>query len=115
MNWVSKKLRSMARGEDCLINSPMCNHNPETVVLCHGRRGKGMGIKSCDSDTIFGCSGCNTYTDQSGAPREEIDLYWESGKVRMANRMENIIDSISRKQSERDAAAKWLLLNEVSE
>ena len=114
MNWVSKKLRSMARGEDCLINSPMCNHNPETVVLCHGRRGKGMGIKSCDSDTVFGCSGCNTYTDQSGAPRDEIDAYWESGKIKMANRMQSIEVS-GQKQAERDVAAKWLLLNEVIE
>ena len=42
MNWVSKELRQMARGQDCLINSPMCNHNAETTVLCHGRKGTGM-------------------------------------------------------------------------
>lgn len=114
MNWVSDKLRKMAQGENCLINSPMCNHNPETVVLCHGRKGKGMGLKACDSDTVFGCSGCNTFTDQSGAPRDEIDAYWESGKIRMANRMMNIEVS-GRRQAERDVAAHWLLLNEVME
>lgn len=48
MNWVSKTLRQMARGQDCLINSPMCNHNAETTVLCHGRKGKGMALKACE-------------------------------------------------------------------
>ena len=102
----------MARGEDCLINSPMCNHNPETVVLCHGRKNKGMALKADDSDTVFGCSGCNTYTDQSGAPRAEIDLYWESGKIKMTNRMTNVAESFYRKPKDREAAQEWLKLNE---
>ena len=113
MNWVSKELRQMARGQDCLINSPMCNHNAETTVLCHGRKGKGMALKACDSDAVFGCSDCNYYTDQSGAQREEIDAYWESAKLRMAVRIQNIAQSVTGwnlKQIE--TANKWLKLNE---
>ena len=113
MNWESKTLRQMARGQDCLINSPMCNHNAETTVLCHGRKGKGMALKACDSDAVFGCSDCNYYTDQSGAQREEIDAYWESAKLRMAVRIQNIAQSVTGwnlKQIE--TANKWLKLNE---
>ena len=115
MNWVSKHLRKMARGERCLINSPMCNHNRDTVVLCHGRKGKGMGLKACDSDTVFGCSGCNTYTDQSGSPRAEIDLYWESGKTKMITRMMQIAESFTRKPADRATAEKYLELNNVKD
>ena len=111
MNWVSKHLRQMARGEACLINSPLCNHNSETVVLCHGRKGKGMGLKSCDSDAVFGCSDCNHYTDAHHAPRAEKDLYWESGKIKMTNSMTNIAESFYRKPKDREAAQKWLKLN----
>ena len=116
MNWVSKELRQMARGERCLINSPMCNHNPETVVLCHGRKGKGMGLKACDSDTVFGCSGCNHYTDQSGVPREEIDHYWELGKKRMADRLVEILHSVTGfKPKQKAAAREWLFRNGAME
>ena len=113
MNWVSKELRQMALRQDCLINSPRCNRNAETTVLCHGRKGKGMALKACDSDAVFGCSGCNYYTDQSGAPREEIGAYWESAKLRMAVRMTQIAESVTGwnlKQIE--TANKWLKLNE---
>ena len=112
MNWVSKHLRKMARGERCLINSPMCNHNRDTVVLCHGRKGKGMGLKACDSDTVFGCSGCNHYTDQSGVPREEIDLCWIDAKARMALLMIEINGSVTGwKQKHKEAALGWLERN----
>ena len=113
INWESKTLRQMARGQDCLINSPMCNHNRDTVVLCHGRKGKGMALKACDSDAVFGCSGCNYYTDQSGAPREEIEAYWESAKLRMAVRMQQIAQSVTGwKFKQIETANKWLKLNE---
>ena len=112
MNWVSKTLRQMARGQDCLINSPTCNHNAETTVLCHGRKGKGMALKACDSDAVFGCSDCNYYTDQSGAQREEIDAYWESAKLRMAARLRQIVESVTGwKPKQIDAAKQWLKLN----
>lgn len=112
MNWESKTLRQMADRQDCLINSPRCNRNAETTVLCHGRKGKGMALKACDSDAVFGCSGCNYYTDQSGAPREEIDAYWESAKLRMAVRMQQIAQSVTGwKFKQIETAQKWLELN----
>ena len=54
-----------------------------------------MALKACDSDAVFGCSGCNYYTDQIGAQREEIDAYWESAKLRMAVRMQQIAQSVA--------------------
>lgn len=112
MNWESKTLRQMADRQDCLINSPMCNHNAETTVLCHGRKGKGMALKACDSDAVFGCSGCNHYTDQSGAPREEIDAYWESAKLRMTVRMKQIAESVTGWNARQIVVSvKWLLMN----
>ena len=90
----------------------MCNHNAETTVLCHGRKGKGMALKACDSDAVFGCSDCNYYTDQSGAQREEIDAYWESAKLRMAVRLRQIVESVTGwKPKQIDAAKQWLKLN----
>jgi hypothetical protein len=60
-----KKIRDSARGEDCTVCSPWCNHNPETVVFAHyGEPGeKGMGIKPDDSSGCYACSSCHDWLD----------------------------------------------------
>lgn len=110
MNWVSKDLREMARGRDCLINSPLCRYESDTVVLCHGRKGKGMALKACDSDSVFGCYWCNYYTDQSGAPRDEIEAVWREAKDRMMGAMMDIFSHGSDKHKK--VTKKWIELNE---
>jgi hypothetical protein len=48
------------------MNSPRCNHNPETVVWCHSnalRHGKGFGLKAHDIFGFYGCSGCHQWYD----------------------------------------------------
>ena len=60
-----KKIRDSARNQDCQVNSPWCNRNPETVVACHyGEPGeKGVGIKPDDTSIFYGCSACHTAID----------------------------------------------------
>ena len=68
------KLRESARGEICQMQSPVCNRNPETVVLCHinsHRYGKGIGIKADDLAGFYGCSSCHDLFD--GRLKTDID------------------------------------------
>jgi hypothetical protein len=59
------KIRQSAKGETCTFNLPgICNHNPETVVLCHAPHpDKGMGKKGPDSWAAYGCSSCHDWVD----------------------------------------------------
>jgi hypothetical protein len=59
-------IRASAKGEDCTINLPGCNYNPETVVLCHSnllKDGKGMGLKAPDTRAAYGCCACHDVLD----------------------------------------------------
>jgi len=57
------KLRKSAKGRECQIRIPgICNHNNETVVLCH-LGGAGMGTKNHDIFGAFGCSACHDVVD----------------------------------------------------
>ena len=58
----SKKLRDSARGQDCQVRLPICNHNPETTVLAH-LNGGGMGTKHSDLMAAFACSKCHEILD----------------------------------------------------
>ena len=78
-----KKIRDSARGQECQANTPYCNHDSDTVVLCHyGTAGeKGMGLKPSDTSAAYCCSGCHDWLDmrtQSGVALESQDreYYW---------------------------------------
>jgi hypothetical protein len=60
-----KKIRDSAKGQECTMNSPYCNHDPATVVFAHfGEPGeKGMGLKPSDSSGCYICSGCHDWVD----------------------------------------------------
>jgi len=60
-----KKIRESAQGQECTVNSPWCNYNPETVVFAHyGEPGeKGMGIKPDDTSGAYACSSCHDWLD----------------------------------------------------
>jgi len=76
------KLRKSAKGRECQIRIPgVCNHNSETVVLCH-LGGAGMGIKNDDMFAAFGCSCCHNVID--GRLRTNIDyrMYFYDAMVR---------------------------------
>jgi hypothetical protein len=66
MNYVNQKIRDSAKGRNCTMNSPDCNHNPETTVWAHSNyheHGKGIGLKSHDIFGFFSCSGCHKWYD----------------------------------------------------
>ena len=58
----SKKLRDSALGQDCMIRSNHCNHDPETTGLAH-LNGGGMGTKHSDLHAAFACSACHDLID----------------------------------------------------
>lgn len=60
-----QKIRDSARGENCTVQSPWCNNNPETVVLCHWAEPgeKGLGTKPDDTSAFYGCSDCHDWID----------------------------------------------------
>lgn len=63
----STAIRRSARGEECDLKiRDVCNHNPETTVLCHSNLladGKGMGLKAPDTRACYGCSACHDVMD----------------------------------------------------
>lgn len=85
MGIVSQKLRNSARGQDCTFAIPgICNHDPETVVLCHApSEVKGIGNKSHDYHAAFGCSACHEALDQHRLPEKWHEyFYWLRGLQR---------------------------------
>lgn len=73
MGIVSAKLRASAKGELCTFAIPgICNHNPETTVLCHIRdEAKGVGNKANDYSAAFGCHACHDAIDQHRLSKED--------------------------------------------
>lgn len=62
-----------------------CNHDPETVVLAHIRRGgvAGMGQKPPDIIGVWACSNCHDYIDgRMPYPGVERDGYILDGLCR---------------------------------
>ena len=61
------KLRKEAKGRGCMVRIPeVCNHNSETVVLCHYRLVgvSGIGMKSPDILGAWACSACHDAIDR---------------------------------------------------
>lgn len=65
MGAIIPKLRASARGQTCTLQTPFCNHDPETTVLAHlPSEVAGRGTKSDDYHACFSCSGCHLALDQ---------------------------------------------------
>ncbi len=71
----SKKIRESAQGEQCTLRIPgICNHNNETVVLCHvNSSSKGIANKSHDIHGVYACSSCHDCMD--GRIGQDMKLY----------------------------------------
>lgn len=70
-------LRHEARGRGCQIRlEGICNHNSETVVLCHYRLIgiSGLGMKSEDLLGSWGCSACHSVVDSNKDPQIQLDF-----------------------------------------
>lgn len=57
------KITKSARGEDCSLRLNECNENPETTILAHIGRNRGMGIKCADYFAVYSCSSCHDVID----------------------------------------------------
>ena len=81
-------LRKEARGRGCMVRIPeVCNHNSETVVLCHYRLAgvSGMGMKSPDLIGAWACSACHDAIDRrahTDLDRDYVRLLHLEGMVR---------------------------------
>lgn len=81
----NKKILQSARGQECTMNSPNCNHDPSTVVFCHSNYqsdGKGAGVKADDCFGFFGCSGCHHWYDELYWNKEEKFEYFHRAMKR---------------------------------
>ena len=56
------KIRKSARGEDCSLRLGQCS-SPETVVLAHIGRNRGMSIKCADYFAVYACQNCHDAID----------------------------------------------------
>ena len=90
--WESRKWREAARGQDCTMNLPGCNGNPETTVLAH-RNGAGMGTKASDHDAADMCSSCHSSFD--GATDIDFDSYEMAERFEIG-RLKTIINRLER-------------------
>lgn len=60
------RLTKEARGRECTVRLPCCNHNPETTVLAHYRLAGtcGVGMKPNDLQGAWACSACHDKIDR---------------------------------------------------
>lgn len=85
---MPRDLRQLARGQHCMVRIPgVCNHNPETTVLAHIRRGNvaGAGQKPPDTCGVWACSACHDVMDSramSAWNPVELDSFVLEGLVR---------------------------------
>ena len=85
---VMSKIRKSARGQDCQLRFPsICNHNPETVVLCHiNTPFKGWSLKSPDLFGVYGCYECHKVLDGQNTSHEftpeEVKIWAFEGMIR---------------------------------
>lgn len=78
-------LRKQARGRQCQVRMPGCNHDPETTVLAHYRLSglSGTGIKPPDLVGAWACSSCHDAIDgRTGGDRAEARLAHAEGVMR---------------------------------
>ena len=58
------KIRKSAQGESCALRIPgHCNFNPETTVLAHIGRRRGISKKCHDMHAVYACSACHDVID----------------------------------------------------
>ena len=56
------KITKSARGENCALRVPgVCNHDNDTVQLCHA--GKGTAKRNEDWWGVYGCKACHDWMD----------------------------------------------------
>lgn len=73
--FVSQAWRQSARGKTCQLQiSGVCNHDPETTVLCHLRMfgWAGAAEKPPDYLAVYACGACHDALDRRGT-KADVD------------------------------------------
>lgn len=84
----SNKLRKSARGQECTVNGPNCEHHWETVVLAHLQFDGGiMGSKENDLSACYACAECHRMIDQHLFRDEERWFYMGRALARTHKKM----------------------------
>lgn len=70
-------LRKLARGKDCQIRLPCCNHDNATTVLAHLRLSglSGIGLKANDIFGAYSCSACHTWVDSHKDDKTKVAFF----------------------------------------
>lgn len=73
---VSQRIRDFARGQECTLRLPCCNHDTATTSHCHLRffGWAGVAQKPADFLGVHACSACHDALDRrnnAGAPEWE--------------------------------------------
>lgn len=83
------KLTKEAKGRECQVRLPCCNHNSETTVLAHYRLAGtcGVGMKPNDLQGAWACSSCHDEIDRRTRifENEFIRLAHAEGVMRTQN------------------------------
>lgn len=83
------KLTKEAKGRECQVRLPCCNHNPETTVLAHYRLAGtcGVGMKPNDLQGAWACSSCHNEIDRRTRifDNEFVRLAHAEGLIRTQN------------------------------
>jgi len=108
----NRRLLNLARDKPCLLKTPLCNFDSATTVACHANgvaRGKGMGYKTSDFLSVWGCSDCNHYTDAyKGATRAQKEAAFMVGHSRQVIEWRFIAMDMRNPEADRKAAI-WAL------
>ena len=84
-----QKLRDSAKDAPCMINSPICNSDPETSVLAHYRShitNAGASLKPDDTAAAIACSACHDWLDGRStlykSNKKDKEFFWMRGILR---------------------------------
>lgn len=87
----NQKIRDAARGEECTVEGPCCNHDPDTTVGAHFNAswaGKGGSQKADDCALVFSCSWCHDWLDgRTNHPEQPTSWDWLRAYYRTIRRL----------------------------
>jgi len=87
---VIKPFTQAAKGQNCMLMTDACNHNPATVVAAHKHVSK-MGGKNHDFLMFFCCSHCHHVYDNYKKDKEKLELKAETAIIRTMFQLKQLL------------------------
>ena len=105
-------LLAMAMDRVCLLRVPgVCSSDPSTTVACHSnqaRHGKAGARKADDQYSVWGCSRCHAWLDESRVAYENKSRAFDEALVRQLDAWICVANDPLEKDVDRKAA-RWAL------